>query len=273
MRTELLISILAMGLVSGTAIADFEINTTLMHYTYPIIGPTGEPNEVTVGTVFLMAIPEPNQPEKLRQAVLITATHILEKISGEKATVHMREKKNDGKYKVVHYDIQIRKGKEPIWVRHETADIALIKINLPRFIQKQSAEIPLPSTNLLADDDIMEKYEIHPGDELLCLGYPLGATAQSGFPILRSGKIASYPLTPAKDVNSLLFDFEIFGGNSGGPVYFVDKERRYSGTAHMGKTIQFVAGIVSKQHEKLRLGVVVPAHFIKETLDQLDNNK
>jgi hypothetical protein len=143
-----------------------------------------------------------------------------------------------------------------------------------------------------------EKYEIHPGDELFCLGYPLGAEANpQGFAILRSGKIASFPLTPAKAVKSFLYDFEVFGGNSGGPVYFVDKSRTYGGTTHLGETICSVVGLVSEERfqprqsvklledgsdqtryevtekrEKLKLAVVVPAQFIKETLDIFNKN-
>jgi len=268
MRTGLLISVLAIALLSGTALAGIEINTTLMHYTYRIEGPTGKPNEVRYGTVFVMGIPDANQSGK-GQYVLITAAHVLEKISGETATIYLREKMSDGKFKKVAYVLQIRKSKESLWVCLPDVDVAVMKIDLPVFVTKQAKEIPILSTDLLADDKMMERYEIHPGDELLCLGYPLRADV-SGFSILRSGKIASYPLLPAKDTKTFLFDFEVFAGNSGGPVYFVDKGRRYGGTTHLGETIQFVAGIVTRQHEKLRLAVVVPAHFIKETLALLD---
>jgi len=174
-----------------------------------------------------------------------------------------------------------------------------MKVSLPAFVSKQAEETPLLSTALLADDATMEKFEIHLGDQLLCLGYPLGAEANaSGFSILRSGRIASFPLTPAKDIKSFLFDFEIFEGNSGGPVYFVDKSRSYGGSTRLGETIQFVAGVVTEEkyhvqrsvkpleisrervryeidekRERLRLAVVVPAHFVKETLDLLDKKK
>jgi len=284
MRTGLLISVLVIVLLSGTALAGIEINTTLMHYTYRIEGPTGKPNKVTYGTVFVMGIPDANQPGK-GQSVLVTAAHVLEGISGETATIYLREKMADGKFKKVPHILQIRRGEEPLWVRHPTVDVAVIKITLPVFVTKQAEEIPILSTDQLADDEMMERFEIHPGDQLLCLGYPYGVEANaSGFSILRSGKIASYPLTPAKDTKTFLFDFEVFAGNSGGPVYFVDKDRRYGETIHIAETIQFVAGIVTEQKyhvqfiepqkvlliRKLKLGVVVPAHFIKETLALLD---
>jgi hypothetical protein len=52
--------------------------------------------------------------------------------------------------------------------------------------------VPVLPIDLLANDDLIEKFEIHPGDELLCLGFPLFVSSDSGFPILRSGKIASF---------------------------------------------------------------------------------
>lgn len=295
MRTGLLITILVIALLSGTALAGIEINTTLMHYTYRIESPTGKPNEVTYGTVFVMGIPDANRPGK-GQFVLVTAAHVLEGISREAATINVREKMADGKFQKVAHVLQIRKDKKPLWVRHPTVDVAVMKITLPVFLSKQTEEIPILSTDMLADDEMMERFEIHPGDQLLCLGYPFGVEGNaSGFSILRSGKIASYPLTPAKDTKSFFFDFEIFEGNSGGPVYFVDNGRTYAGTAHIGETIQFVAGVITEQkyyvqssvklievqpertryevnenRERLRLAVVVPAHFIKETLALLD---
>ena len=89
-------------------------------------------------------------------------------------------------------------GPEPLlsetqfWTRHPQADVAAMYIRLPVDV--------LPSilpTTLLAEDEGLKAYGLHPGDELNCLGYPLGAESNpSGFPILRSGKIASYPLLP-----------------------------------------------------------------------------
>jgi hypothetical protein len=225
---------------------------------------------VKYGTVFVMGVPDANRPGK-SQAVMVTAAHVLEGISGETATIYLREKIAERKFRNHAHILQIRKGKEPLWVRHPDADVAIMRITLPDYVLKQAKEIPGLSTNLLADDEMIDKYEIHPGDQLQCLGYPLGNRANvSGFSILRSGKIASYPLIPAKDTKTFLFDFEVFPGNSGGPVYFVDEGRTYGGITHVGETIQFVAGLVSKQHEKLRLAKVVPAHFIKETLELLD---
>jgi hypothetical protein len=139
-------------------------------------------------------------------------------------------------------------------------------------------ETKLLPIGLLGSDEYLTKFEIHPGDELLCLGYPLFASGEHGYAILRSGKIASYPLVPSKMVKNWLFDFRVFPGNSGGPVYFVDRNRVYGAdrVTHLGETIQFIAGLVTAQinstvfkDKDLSLGVVIPSPFIRETVDML----
>jgi hypothetical protein len=134
------------------------------------------------------------------------------------------------------------------------------------------------STELLADDKMIEQFEIHPGDELKCLGYPLGLESNNaGFPVLRSGKIASYPLLPTASTRTFLFDFRIFKGNSGGPVYFDEHNRGYQGNLNVGNHIQFLVGLVSEEAEynlpysqlQLGLAVVVHASLIKEAINTL----
>ena len=131
----------------------------------------------------------------------------------------------------------------------------------------------------------MREFELHPGDRLACLGYPLGAESNdAGIPMLRSGYIASFPLIPAATVRSFLFDFNVFEGNSGGPVYFVESNRSYGGTIHFG-TVNFLVGLVSEQRfaeeqiksltelrttrYRLGLAVVIHAALIREALNLL----
>jgi hypothetical protein len=132
----------------------------------------------------------------------------------------------------------------------------------------------------------LKDFEIRPGDRLFCLGFPLGAEAnEAGFPILRSGNIASFPLLPTSKTKTFLFDFAVFGGNSGGPVYFEDTNRIYRGTTNLGESIHFIIGLVSEQHvvtqmvetinEKrlittpLSVAVVVHASLIREAVEML----
>ncbi len=106
----------------------------------------------------------------------------------------------------------------------------------------------------------------------------------AGFPILRSGKIASYPLLPTGQTKTFLLDFMVFKGNSGGPVYMVESTRTYQNLTHIG-TVNFIAGLVTQErayseqlvgqysaelHQyQLGLAVVVHASLIKQAINML----
>jgi len=98
-----------------------------------------------------------------------------------------------------------------------------------------------------------------------------------GFPILRTGRIASYPLTPMHVVKQWVFDAHVFNGNSGGPVYFTSVNRLFKNQIHFGVS-RGILGLVTQEghsplpefaNRDLDYGVVVPAQFIRETLDML----
>lgn len=251
---------------------NFELNTILMRSTFKIQGIN------SIGTAFILGKPSKKEPEKVYY-VLITATHVLENMKGNKATLFLR-KKTKNSFKKISWSIPIRKQNKDIWVKHPEVDVSAMYVALPKNI-----DLALLSVNMLGGDDIFDKFEIHPGDELLCLGFPFSAEANpAGFPILRSGKIASFPIIPAKETKCFLFDFEVFPGNSGGPVYFVQSGRTYRGAMHVG-TIQFIAGLVSQEHiitEKIKsiyeeqvkkhplaLAKIIHASFIKEVIELL----
>lgn len=254
-----------------------EINTKLMETTFKIQGPAREKNKISLGTVFILGKRSKTET-KVGDIVLITAAHVLEDIQGDKAILVLRKKEIDGQYTKRLYTVSIRKGEKQLWYHHPDPkiDVAAMYIALP-----DDLGITVISTELLADDSLFSKFEIHPGDELLSLGFPLGAEANpAGFPILRSGKIASYPLTPASKCRSFLFDFSIFKGNSGGPVYCYYQSRKYGGEIHLDLTIQAIVGLVTEQafstafpDQPLQLAVVIPAQFIKETIASLPESK
>jgi S1-C subfamily serine protease len=161
----------------------------------------------------------------------------------------------------------------PIWVRHPTQDIAAIAIQAPPEFAK--AAIPL---SWLADDRTFARYNVRPGDEMMALGFPRGLSSnRAGFPILRWGRVASYPLTPVSNFPTFLMDFRVFDGNSGGPVFMADPDRgRGPGAAAgtQGPGAYFVAGVLTKQVEsrgdRLEIGVVVHARHVRDAIAMLD---
>ena len=252
---------------------DFELNTILMKSTFRIA--SGD----TTGTVFILG--------KLSQYdssyayyVLITAHHVLNNIKSDEATLFLRSEENSI-YTKLPKQIKIRDNGKPLWKKHPEVDVAAMYISISKGVK-----IPLLPLSFLATDSLISAYDLHPGDELLCLGYPFGAEANiEGFPILRSGKIASFPILPTKKVKYILYDFNVFGGNSGGPVYFIGLNRSIKGKIRMGKEVRMIIGLVSEQmiftetiassseltlkNYQLGLAKVIPATFIIETIELL----
>jgi hypothetical protein len=259
-----------------------ELNTILMQATFKVqsVPVPGQP--LTLGVVFIMGRPilnpPPDQPNAAR-FVLITAAHVLDEIPGDFGILNLRRRNNQGDWERLPTPMKIRVNGQPLWVKHPSADVAVMYVELP-------VSIPLLSTDLLADDTTLERFGIHPGDTLQCLGFPFGLESNpAGFPVLRSGRIASYPLVPTAKTQTFLFDFNVFQGNSGGPVYMVDQNRVYYGNIHFGQTTQFIAGLVTQEttHNEqivgqynaemhrypLGLATVVHANFIREAINML----
>ena len=249
-----------------------EINTVLMHSTFRISGPSKEvPGATTSGTVFVLGIPSKANPQ-IAHLVMVTAAHVLGGIDGPTATLRVRRRRTDGTYQAFDVPLRIRENKQPLYVQHQHADVAAMYVKLPDVVP-----ISLISISALADDALLNSIHIHPGDEVFCLGFPLGATGPGGFPILRSAHIASYPVTPMKAVQHIELDMYVLRGNSGGPVYFYLQNRTYGGVSHAGLR-QGILGLVvqgtnsaTPEYEgtSLNFGVIVPAPFIKETIAML----
>jgi hypothetical protein len=246
-----------------------DLGTVLMESTFKLQGTT-QGDSLLFGTAFVFDLPCGGDPER---AVLITSAHLLDSLVTDRALLGLRDKKWDGTWEERPWWIDIRHHGNPLWVRHKKADVAALCISLPGY-----AEVPLSSLELLADAETFERFEIHPGDELLCLGYSSqnGVHGPGGFPILRGGKIASYPIGPVDRYGTFKYDVEIFRGYSGGPVYFDQVGRVYGGAAHPGEQIQFIAGLLSRQWfadkeetQPLKVAEVVHAQFIREILTEL----
>ncbi len=275
MRTLQKYLIVAMVLVPLVAVAgeqQLDIATVIMRSTFKIQG------EGSLGTVFIMGEPSYGEPNKLYY-VLITAAHVLEAIKSDTAILHLRKQGGD-KFVRLPYSVQIRNKGIPLWTRHPDVDVAAMRVRLPK-----DADLRLISTDLLGTDKILDEFQVHPGDQLLVLGFPYGAEAnEAGFPILRSGRIASYPLTPTKITKTFLLDFEVFIGNSGSPVLFYAENRVYGGSTHIG-TIQFIMGVVSEERavtehvktlsetverrHRLALAVIAHSSFVADLIKML----
>ncbi|WP_423350494.1 trypsin-like serine peptidase [Phenylobacterium sp. VNQ135] len=246
-----------------------DLAVELIHATVQLEQPLGDGTR-TVGTGFLISAPSANgQP----RTILVTANHVLEKMPSANARIGYRIANADGSWSYSPQQLKIRDGKGgELWTHHPTRDVAVMEIKAPAEFAK--AAIPL---NYLAADDTFTSYNVTAGDEMMALGFPRGLSAnQAGFPILRSGRIASYPVAPAKQFPTFLLDFSVFPGNSGGPV-FVSQAHKGVGVTKVADKEDggFIAGLLTQQvelnSERLEIGIVTHAKYVRETIGLLQN--
>lgn len=243
----------------------WDLTVGLIEATVQLDQPSG-PNTRTVGTGFLI---QAARPDGSPRVVLVTAAHVLEQMEEPEARIGWRTALADGAWRFDPEPLTIRDAEgEPLWTRHPDRDVAVMEITAPEIFAR--AAIPL---GWLADQNAFDAWQVGPGDELLSLGFPRGLSAnRAGFPILRVGRIASYPLSPVAAFPTFLLDFTVFPGNSGGPVFWTPSARKRPGTTEPQNA--FIAGLLSQEvrvnNEQLEIGVVTHAVFIREAIALLD---
>ena len=242
-----------------------DLAVELINATVQLEQPLGDGTR-TVGTGFLVNAPTPDGRPR---TVLITSAHVFERMPQIEARIGWRVASEAADWRYAPAPVAIRATAiagatgRPLWTRHPTQDLAAITVVAPPEFTR--AAIPLA---WLADDQTFERNEVRPGDEMMALGFPKGLSSnRAGFPILRWGRVASYPLTPSSRFPNFLLDFRVFDGNSGGPVFMADPRRGAEGA-------YFVAGVLTKQVEskgdRLEIGVVTHARHVRETIALLD---
>lgn len=219
-----------------------------------------------VGTGFLVQAPRPDGTPRV---LLVTAEHVFRVMPNAVARIGWRVAEADGNWRYAPGNLTIRTATgAPLWTQHPSQDVAVMEITAPEAFAR--AAIPL---GWLADAQTLDQWRMGPGDELFALGYPHGLSSnRAGFPILRSGRISSWPLTPIQHFPTFLLDFNVSQGNSGGPVFWVPAASRREGVPV--PTNPFIAGILIKEvqgnGEGIELGVVAHGQYIRETIALLD---
>ncbi|WP_031238835.1 S1 family peptidase [Asticcacaulis sp. AC466] len=232
---------------------DVDLTVALIKATVQIDQPINEAKRM-VGTGFLISV---QKPDGATQIVLVTAAHVFEKMPAADVRIGWRTQAK-GNWSYVPANMTIRSAAGPVWYQHPSQDIAVIPVNVPDALRDSA--IP---QSWLADENTFANEKVGAGDELMTLGYPHGLSANvAGFPILRAGRVASYPVSPPSAYPTFLIDLTAVPGNSGGPVFM---------TSQAGKGHTFIAGVLIKQVEddsqRLELGVVTDAVFVRQTID------
>lgn len=198
-----------------------------------------------------------------KRILLVTAAHVFNDMPGASCTLVLRSKTDKG-YARKEVDLQIRSGDKPLWARHPELDAAAIEVTLPTDCDIK----PLP-LDAIANQADLEK--LPAGQDLFIPCFPAKLEANpAGWPILRKGSLASYPLTGQ---STMFVDYSHFGGDSGAPVVMPTKD----GPKVVGlvfamerQTDRTVAPFEERTvHTPLGLAIAVQAHGLRETIEAL----
>lgn len=261
---------------------DLDLNIVLMKNTYKISGNN------SCGTGFIVTKEKKKNNEKKKTSkrakkdlnyIFITAAHVLDSIIGNEAYIYLRTYDN-GIYKTFPFPLLIRNKRTNYYKKHPTMDVAAMYVTLPKIFDNNYFSL---SEGLFINDNDIKTWNIRTGETINCLGFPHCFYDSIGcFPILRSGKIASYPIIPSSVYKTFYFDFEVYPGNSGGPVYFFeDGMKPRSRSDHLfvlgGSNLQFIMGLVTeeiyvgeiKNEKNIKLARVIHSKYIIETIEML----
>lgn len=196
-------------------------------------------------------------------AVVLTSTHVLDSAGSGPVVISLRlpDDGADGVRVVMLGFVPPKaRGGQSFYVRHPRHDLAAFSLHIP-------AEFSwlLRTRSVLTPRSILRKASLlHAGDEVGFLGYPEVLPGTSGgFPVLRGGRVASYPVGLAQARGPFLINADVYPGDSGAPVFLAARGGR---PRLAGVVIQRIgATSASFSH----LAVAVDADAIRETLDLL----
>jgi hypothetical protein len=218
-------------------------------------------------TAFVVDLGEEAGKEK--RFALVSAAHVFEEMRKSTCTVHFRAADGKGGFSRHATDLKVREGDKPLWVRQPSADVAAIFVELPEKVDVVPFEI-----GQIANEDFFDAGKLRIGQEVYVPCFPAKIESnEAGFPILRKGSIATFPLTSPTVGDAILIDYSHFGGDSGSPVVtIVDDEPIVVGVATaMLRQMDTVTSEFEERttHTPLGLASAVRSVLVLETLEKL----
>ena len=151
------------------------------------------------GSGFLVALPGDDAAPR---TVLVTAAHAFEGRPAPACTVTFRARGGADGYERRDVRLPLRDGDRALWVKHPTADVAVIGIVPPA-----DAEVEPFARDDVADAARIESGVVRAGRGVWVACYPAQLeTHASGWPVLRHGTIASHPLLPVTAAATFLVE-------------------------------------------------------------------
>lgn len=190
--------------------------------------------------------------------VVFTSYHVLKTVNHGPLIIGVRMPGENGDPAIALLKLYPdTRQKRPFYVRHPGSDVAAFPLQLP----EELTGVVDVSSYIEERHLARPGHRLHTGTDVLFLGYPDVLPGTSGaFPVLRSGRVASYPLgTPASE-GRFLINADVYPGDSGAPVFV---SRKHGAPWLAGMVIQRVSETTDGF---AHLAIAVDADTLRETL-------
>ncbi|MBE7494902.1 MAG: trypsin-like peptidase domain-containing protein [Verrucomicrobiaceae bacterium] len=196
-----------------------------------------------------------------KEAVVFTSSHVLDTLGNGPLLVVLRTKEEGGAAAPLFLVlIPPKKPAKSFYVSHPDHDIAAFTVRLPAELAEIAEMRSFLHEGMLGRDG----RSLHSGVEVAFLGYPdVMPGTEGAFPVLRSGRVASYPVGTAQARGRFLINSDVYPGDSGAPVILAGANGQ---PRLVGMIIQRI-GPESRSFS--HLAVAVDADVIRETLQLL----
>jgi hypothetical protein len=225
----------------------------MMWSTYPLATRKG------AATGFVINRRDPGAPGGVAP-VVVTSMHVLKTAGRGPLAIAVRLPGSGTEPEIAVIRMQPARGKDQFYVRHPQHDVAAFEMHLPAQL---TGLVTMPSflnERALAGGDKAPRA----GAEVFFLGFPDVMPGTAGaFPVLRSGRIASYPVSARPASGYFLINADVYPGDSGAPVF----------AAGRGGRPELIGMIVRRVGADDRafshLAIAVGTGAIRETLEML----
>lgn len=230
------------------------LNTTeqMMWSTYLIGSARG------MGAGFVVFRRDPSEPDGV-VPVMVTAAHLLDAVGKGPLLIGTRMPDASGGAHVTLIEFQPKRGGQRFYVRHPQHDIAAFEMHIPR---EAAPVVALPS---FVNETARNGKLLRAGDEVSFVGFPEILPEMEGlFPVLRTGRIASYPVGTAQAGGLFIINADVYPGDSGAPVYVVGRGGRPELTG------MIIRRVGADRKAFSHLAIAVESKAVHETLQLLE---
>lgn len=241
-----LLSACATGMGPGTNLTAAE---KMMWSTYALATPRG------MATCVVVNRKDPSASHGITP-VIVTSAHVLSVAPHGPFYLVIRNPRIGGSPQVGILEFQAPDPTGRPFVQHPRHDVAALELQIPpEFANQVSLTSYIDEKSIGRASD-----QAHAGDEISVLGFPrVFPGTEGGFPVLRGGRIASYSAGSSIDREKFLINTNVYGGDSGGPVFTGRRLGR-------PKLVGIVTERIGEKGNGTPLAVAVNATVIRETL-------